>query len=148
MSPGHDDAPTIDEMIDGGPPAGIAEQRIGQLRYWLRPDVGYLYVRYAGQVGDLATADAWLAELDRCLRQYGLARVVWESRPAQGHPPDVRTRIWDWLRQAEVVSVSAIVVHSEMLRLSANLSTVGSGLRLRAFDSPEAAAQWVVAQST
>lgn len=118
----------------------------GELRFWLQPRPDYLYVRWAGRVADLSTAKLWLAEIDAALREAELFRVLWEARPARVHPPNVRDHIWEWLARAEYLAVSSVIVNSEMLRVSVNLSRVASGVRLRAFDSIDAAEGWLKKQ--
>ncbi|MFK7987929.1 MAG: hypothetical protein AB8I08_18060 [Sandaracinaceae bacterium] len=139
-------ADEIDENVDGGPPAGVRARVEGDMRFWLDPRPEYLYVRWAGCVSTVATADVWLAAIDAALRKSGLFRVLWEARPAQVHPPEVRDHIWAWLERAEYLAVSSVMVNSEMLRVSVNLSRVASGVRLRAFDNRESAEGWLLRQ--
>ncbi len=116
---------------------------IGRLRYRLAPAATYLLVHYDGQVGNLDTAQTWFAHLEAVLQERGLTQILWDSRDAEGHPPPVRARIWEWLEEARVLKRSAIVVHSDLLRLSANLSGVGGKIRIKAFPDFETAALWL-----
>lgn len=136
----------IDELADGGPPSGVEMRTLGEMRFWLQPRADYLYVRWAGQVEDLDTANAWLAEISNALRANALFRILWEARPARVHGPEVRERLWEWMGQAEIVKVSSVVVNSELLRVSVNLSRVASGVRLRAFETVEDAETWLKRQ--
>lgn len=136
----------IDELADGGPPSDVQMQSLGEMRFWLQPRADYLYVRWAGQVADIGTAELWLAKVDDALREHDLFRILWEARPARVHPSDVRTHIWEWLGRAEFAAVSSVVVNSELLRVSVNLSRVASGVRLRAFETVEAAETWLSRQ--
>ncbi len=121
---------------------GTIEERIGTLRFTATPEHDHVRVWYGGQVSTIAIAEAWLARVDALLQASGLSRVLWESRDADGHPPDVRDHIWDWLCAARYVKASAIVVNSELLRTSANLSS-HSGLRIRAFNAESDALSWL-----
>lgn len=136
----------IDELADGGPPPGVELHILGEMRFWLQPRADYLYVRWAGQVDGIETADAWLTAIDDALRANNLFRILWEARPARVHGPEVRERIWGWMAQAEVVKVSSVVVNSELLRVSVNLSRVASGVRLRAFETVDDAETWLKRQ--
>lgn len=117
---------------------------IGPLHYHAVVRPKYLLVRYEGQVETVAIAEQWFEHLDGLLREHALSRILWDSRPALGHPPEVRARIWAWLEAAEVLKRSSIVVQSDMLRLSANLTGLGGTLALKAFADFEDAERWLV----
>ena len=116
---------------------------IGPLQYRAVVNDTYLLVQYSGMVATVEVADEWLATLDGLLRRHGVDTILWDSRPADPHPSSVRSRIWTWLEAAQVLKCSAIIVESEMLRLSANLSSTGRTLKLRAFVSFDAAHLWL-----
>jgi len=124
-------------------PLARAEHHIGELRYDMQPGPGYLRIEYAGEVDSIATADAWIEHIEATLREHGLEKVLWDSRPAMQLPTEVRAHIWAWLERREVVKVSAILVHSELLRVSANLSGMGTKLVLKAFGEPDVAIGWL-----
>ncbi len=117
---------------------------LGRLRYHAIPRLGYLLIRYAGQVESVKIAERWFQHIDGTLERNMLTRVLWDSRPAAGHPPAVRARIWEWLEEARVLQRSAILVESEMLRLSANLSGLSGSLSLKAFRDFDQAEQWLL----
>ncbi|MEM9069137.1 MAG: hypothetical protein AAGE52_11555 [Myxococcota bacterium] len=123
--------------------AGIATQEIRDLRYQVLPRNYGLLVRYEGRVSDIATAEEWFHALDTELTGRRVSQILWDSRPAKAHPPEVRKRIWEWLEEARVLKRSAILVDSEMLRLSANLSAVGGKVRIRAFHDFAEAEGWL-----
>lgn len=108
-------------------------------------DATYPLLWYSGQVASLDIAQTWFDDLDQELAAACLEQVLWDSRPADGHPPAVRDAIWNWLEHGKVLKRSAILVESEMLRVSANLSAVGGRLCLRAFYSLEDAEAWLAA---
>lgn len=126
----------------------LISRDLGPLQYTAERTDEFMVVHYRGQVATLDVADRWLGELDQLLADYGLVRILWDSRDAQPHPPEVRTRIWEWLQEGRILKASAIVVRSEMLQTSANLSAVGGRLRLRSFLAREDAAQWLTKQPT
>lgn len=117
--------------------------RIGALRYDLQPGPGYLRIEFAGDVDSIATADAWIEHIEAALRDHDLSKVLWDSRPANQLPTDVRAHIWAWLERGEIVKASAILVHSELLRVSANLSGMGTKLVLKSFGQPDEAIGWL-----
>lgn len=116
---------------------------LGPLQYTAERGPDFLLVHYRGRVATLEVADQWLSEIDQLLVDFALSRVLWDSRDADPHPPVVRERIWTWLQEARVLKASSIVVNSEMLQTSANLSAVGGHLRIRSFQSRDAAADWL-----
>jgi len=119
------------------------EYEIGRLRYFFRVRDGFLQIRYFGEVDSVETAAKWLEHIEQTLREHGRSRVLWDSRPALPLPNDVRTHIWEWFGSSEVLRASAIVVESELLRISANLSVTGSTLVLRAFGDEDEATAWL-----
>ncbi len=123
--------------------AGEPFVELGPLRYRCIARPSYLLVCYEGVVGDVAVAEEWLQALDEALSKHDLSQILWDSRPASPHPPVVRERIWAWLEEAKVLKCSAILVQSEMLRLSGNMSAVGGKLDLRAFGNFCDAEQWL-----
>lgn len=120
---------------------------IGPLQYRAAVKDAYLLVQYSGKVATCEVADEWLAALDDLLLRHDVDTVLWDSRPADPHPSSVRSRIWTWLEAARVLKRSAIIVESEMLRLSANLSSTGRTLKLRAFVSFDDAHRWLTGSS-
>ncbi len=119
------------------------EHRIGELVYRTARREWGLVVRYTGRVGDIDTAERWFEAIEEELLAGGFSQVLWDSRDAETLPPDARDRIWAWLEEARVLQRSAILVRSEMLRLSANLSSVGGRLKLRAFHDLGEAEAWL-----
>lgn len=124
----------------------VVEAELGPLRYRFEARGGHAWIYYGGRVSTVDIARTWLGQIDDFLLEHGLARVIWDSRQAEGHPPDVRTVIWEWLTAARVLKASAILAESEMLRVSANLSSMSSGLKLRSFGDADAAHEWLMAQ--
>lgn len=122
------------------------QKTIGQLRYRLRAEASYAVVTYEGSPDTITVADAWQRDIDAFLRASQLSRVVWDSRAADPLIPAVRAHIWAWLTRAEVVKASAIIVKSELLRVSGNMSSVGGHLRLRSFHTFENAVEWLLQQ--
>ncbi|MCU0683408.1 MAG: hypothetical protein MUF34_14405 [Polyangiaceae bacterium] len=119
---------------------------IGSLRYSLRAEPGYALLVYEGAPATITAADVWQRDIDAFLRACHLTRVLWDSRNADPLPPPVRAHTWAWLTRAEVVKVSAIVVRSELLRISGNMSSVGGQLRLRSFHELGEAVEWLLRQ--
>jgi hypothetical protein len=130
---------TLKELADG-------QKTIGALRYRLTGEAGYALVVYEGAPATLTEVDLWQRDIDTFLRASHLARVVWDSRPGATISREVRAHMWAWLERAEVVKASAIVVNSELLRISGNMSSVSRGLRLRSFHDFESAVAWVLKQ--
>ena len=119
------------------------ERRLGPLIYRVVPRAGYLVVYYTGRVATVEIADQWFEDLESELRRASVEQIMWDSRTADPHPAEVRARIWEWLEAANVLKRSAILVESEMLRVSANLSAVGGRIRLRSFHLFQEAEAWL-----
>ncbi|HEU4412377.1 MAG TPA: hypothetical protein VFS43_44455 [Polyangiaceae bacterium] len=130
---------TLRELADG-------QKTIGALRYRLTAEAGYALVVYEGAPATLTEVDLWERDIDAFLRASRLSRVVWDSRPGSPLSREVRAHVWAWLERAEIIKVSAIVVTSELLRVSGNMSSVSRGLRLRSFHDLESAVAWVLKQ--
>lgn len=122
---------------------GFPVYEIETLTFQRAPHSDCLVVRYEGQVSTVNIAGRWLEDLDGALSKTGLDQILWDSRAAKGHPPEVRDRIWEWLEQARVLKRSAILVQSEMLRLSANLGSIGGKPVVRAFREFHDAIAWL-----
>lgn len=132
---------TLKELVDG-------QKVVGALRYRMTAEAGYVLVVYEGAPATIAEADVWQRDVDSFLRATNLTRVIWDSRPGSPLSREVRAHIWAWLERAEVVKASAIVVNSELLRVSGNMSSVSRGLRLRSFHDFQDAAVWLLRQPT
>ncbi|MEM9190381.1 MAG: hypothetical protein AAGF12_14445 [Myxococcota bacterium] len=122
---------------------GVAARKLPPLVYQVLPRPRYLLVRYSGRVETGEIARSWFRQLESLLLDHSVDQILWDSRPAKPHPAEVRTMIWDWLEGGRVLKRSAILVESEMLRLSANLSAVGGTLRLQAFHRFDEAERWL-----
>jgi hypothetical protein len=133
---------------DLSPPQETADGRktIGSLRYSLRAKPGYASLVYEGTPATISAADVWQRDIEAFLRASRLTHLLCDSRNADPLPPPVRGHIWAWLTRAEVVKVSAIVVTSELLRISGNMSSVGRQLRLRSFHELDEAVAWLLRQ--
>lgn len=118
-------------------------REIGLLRYQRASLRDYLLLRYWGSVADAATADAWLADLEQALAQSGLSQILWDSTKAEPHSKDVRARILQWAKTTAALRRSAIVVQSDMLRLSANLSGLDQSVTVRGFATIAEADAWL-----
>ncbi len=116
---------------------------LGKLRYDAQPGPGYLRVEFEGEIDSVELADDWLEHIEDVLSEHGLARILWDSRPAMPFPSDVRAHFWAWLESSSLVRASAVLMHSEMLRVSANLSAVSRKLVLKAFTEPDVAIAWL-----
>lgn len=121
----------------------VAERQIEALRYWVEPQSGFALVRYSGQVDSVETATQWCTDLEIFLGAHTLERVLWDSRPAEPLLPEVRACIWKWLESGRVLRRSAILANSELIRLSANLSSFGGNVKVRAFGELEEATVWL-----
>ncbi|MEO1481779.1 MAG: hypothetical protein AAFU77_06705 [Myxococcota bacterium] len=124
------------------------EMQIGPLRYSVRRGEDWLEVDYTGQVADLSIAQQWMTALDLELQRSQVEKILWDSRGAEPHPSEVRTSIWEWLKAARYLKVSAILVESKLLRVTANMSAVSSNIPVKSFHSRVEAAEWLRAQAT
>jgi len=112
---------------------------LGQLRYTMTVRDGYAVIHHTGAPRSPAVAQAWERSIEEFLRRHDLAKVVWDSRDAAPNPPAVRSHLWRWLGDAQVLKVSAFVVNND----NDKPRTYGRMLDLKSFSDLEEACVWI-----
>jgi hypothetical protein len=131
-----------------GPPNELAEGRkiVGKLRYGFWAKAGYALIAPEGVAETIAVTDVFHRDVEAFLRHSGLTRVVWDSRRVEPPPPAVRVHRWAWFERTELIKAAAIVVNSELLRVSGNMHSLSRQLPLRSFNDLDEAVRWLLRQ--
>jgi hypothetical protein len=120
---------------------------VGKLRYGLWAKTGYGLIVAEGVAETIAVADTFHHDVEAFLRSAGLTRVVWDSRRLDHPPPAVRTHSWSWFENTKLIKAMALVVNSELLRVSGNMRSLSRHLKLRSFNDPDEAVLWLLRQA-
>jgi hypothetical protein len=129
----------LDEPAEG-------QKVVGKLRYGFWAKAGYGLIVAEGVAETVAITNAFHRDVEAFLRSSGLTRVVWDSRRIEPPPPAVRAYNWSWFERTELVKAAAIVVNSELIRVSGNMRSLSRQLRLRSFNDPDEAVRWLLQQ--
>ena len=104
----------------------------------VRPD--YVLV----DVPDVPNADAvrhLCAAIDRALEAAELRAVLFDTRTTAKPTDEVNKAMWEWTADCRHHDVVAIVVKSELLRVSGNMTALSKGIGLKSFSTiPDAEA--------
>lgn len=131
-----------------GPQDELAEGQkvVGKLRYGFWAKAGYGLIVAEGVAETVPVTTAFHRDIEIFLRSSGLTRVVWDSRRIEPPPPAVRAYNWAWFEHTDLINAAAIVVNSELLRVSGNMRSLSRHLRLRSFNDSDEAVRWLLQQ--
>ncbi|MCO4747072.1 MAG: hypothetical protein KC912_19910 [Proteobacteria bacterium] len=104
---------------------------------------GYMRVWHGRSAQTLEEAQAVLDALDEAMSLWGVDRMLFDSRDADGTPPKVGQRIWAWLEANEHLRRVATLVESEDRAERINTGGVGIDVRIRAFHNDAPAIRWL-----
>lgn len=101
-------------------------------------------VLVAERTGGLATMEDAIAvqeTIEGMAQRFGARKLVLDNRRTDPSSAAAVTVMRKWLRAADFDAV-ALVLESELLRVSVNMDSVGTGRRIRAFGTVDDAVEW------
>lgn len=102
---------------------------------------GVLVVERSGELGTVEDAIAVQETIETTAQRTGARKLVLDNRRTDPSSAPAVALMRQWLRMADFDAV-ALVLESELLRVSVNMDSVGHGRRIRAFGSVEDAVGW------
>ncbi|MCH2108173.1 MAG: hypothetical protein MK135_02505 [Polyangiaceae bacterium] len=85
------------------------------------------------RVPSVQVAEALCRAMDEALKTSRLRAVLFDTRCTEMPPRDANAYIWEWTRRGVHHDVAAIVVKSELLKVSGNMTAISKGVQLRSF---------------
>jgi hypothetical protein len=96
------------------------------------------------RVTDVERASAVCRAIDAALTDHGLRRVLLDTRRTESSDEPVRAAMWAWVKTGRNHDRCAIVVESELKRVSGNMTARALGVQLRSFSDLAEAEAWLV----
>lgn len=95
------------------------------------------------EVPDLRVAQLFCRAIDQALTRSRLRAVIFDSRVTSSPSQEVNRAIWAWCRAGKHHDVIAIVVSSELLKVSGNMTALSEGVRSRSVGTVHEAAAFI-----
>jgi hypothetical protein len=102
---------------------------------------GYVLLSHS-ELPSIAVAEVLQRAIEGALEESGHRALLIDTRSMPSPPEDARESMWTWTKQHPEIAI-AIVVHSELKRVTANMTAVSRNVRLRSFHDLGEAVSWL-----